>query len=82
MAAGPFYHINIPGACFTHTTNDQALAAFHQVHGAEVWATRAMSPEAPGPWIPDLRTAYRYAGSPLCTYCGFGNPCTARPPAP
>lgn len=70
-----YYHINIPGACSTFTTNDVALAAHHQVHGATVWASDCMHPERGNPRAIDVRHAYTGSGSTQCNYCGFGNPC-------
>ncbi len=72
---GPYYHIIIKGAVFTYTTNSQEVAAHHQIHGAEVWATDYLKPDAGEARFPDVRPFYKGHGSLSCNYCGFGNPC-------
>ncbi|PLX77032.1 MAG: hypothetical protein C0607_02820 [Azoarcus sp.] len=62
-------------ACYTFTTNDTALAAHHQVHGAYVWMSDCLDPSRGNPRACNVRHAYTGTGSLLCNYCGFGTPC-------
>jgi hypothetical protein len=44
MEEAMYYHINIPGTCYTFTTTDHRLAAYHESQGATVWQSNSPMP--------------------------------------